>query len=91
MARRKVTRVRVKSMFPPGHVRAPFYVRGKTGEVEREIGPFGNPEQLAYGLTAEKKTLYRVRFSMQELWGETAENPTDTVDVEVYAHWLEEV
>ncbi|WP_339106828.1 SH3-like domain-containing protein [Roseovarius rhodophyticola] len=72
-------------------MRAPFYVRGKTGEVEREIGPFGNPEQLAYGLTAEKKTLYRVRFSMQELWGETAENPTDTVDVEVYAHWLEEV
>ncbi len=86
-----MTRVRVKSMFPPGHVRAPFYVRGKTGEVEREIGPFGNPEQLAYGLKAEKKTLYRVRFSMQELWGETAENPTDTVDVEVYAHWLEEV
>ncbi len=77
-------------MFPPGHVRAPYYIRGKLGEIEREIGLFGNPEQLAYGLKAEEKTLYRVRFTMAELWGAEAEAPTDTVDVEVYAHWLEE-
>lgn len=83
--------VRIKSMYPPGHVRAPYYVRGKVGEVEREVGPFGNPEQLAYGLTAEKKMLYRVRFTMAELWGVQAETPTDTVDVEIYEHWLEEV
>lgn len=84
-------KVRVKSIYPPGHVRAPCYLRGKTGEIEREIGPFGNPEQLAYGLKAEKKTLYRVRFTMAELWGGAAEAPTDTVDAEIYAHWLEEV
>lgn len=86
-----MARVRVKSMYPPGHVRAPSYLRGKEGEIEREIGPFKNPEQLAYGLPAEEKTLYRVRFTMAELWGETAETPTDTVDAEIYAHWLEEV
>lgn len=84
-------KVRIKSIYPPGHVRAPYYLRGKTGEIEREIGPFGNPEQLAYGLKAEKKTLYRVRFTMAELWGGAAEAPTDTVDAEIYAHWLEEV
>ncbi|KZY48301.1 nitrile hydratase [Roseovarius sp. HI0049] len=82
-------RVRVKSMMPPGHVRAPAYLRGKTGEIERELGPFANPEQLAYGLKAQKQPLYRVRFTMAEIWGEQAEHPADTVDAEIYGHWLE--
>ena len=84
------TKVRVKTMTPPGHIRAPFYLRGKTGEIERILGRFKNPEQLAYGLPASEKILYRVRFSMAELWGDAAENPTDTVDAEIYDHWLEE-
>ncbi|MFN3208952.1 MAG: SH3-like domain-containing protein [Roseovarius sp.] len=84
------TKVRVKSMTPPGHIRAPYYLRGKTGEVERILGSFRNPEQLAYGLPAPEKTLYRVRFTMAELWGDAAENPADTVDAEIYDHWLEE-
>ena len=82
-------RVRIKALMPPGHVRAPAYLRGKTGEIERKVGDFSNPEQLAYGLAAQKKTLYRVRFTMFELWGEAAENPADTVDAEIYDHWLE--
>lgn len=84
------TKVRVKTMTPPGHIRAPFYLRGKTGEIERILGRFKNPEQLAYGLPAAEKTLYRVRFSMAELWGDAADNPTDTLDAEIYDHWLEE-
>ncbi|SLN50799.1 Nitrile hydratase subunit beta [Roseovarius litorisediminis] len=82
-------RVRVKSMMPPGHVRAPAYLRGKTGYIERPLGAFGNPEQLAYGLKADKKPLYRVRFTMAEIWGDDAENPSDTLDAEIYDHWLE--
>lgn len=81
--------VRVKSLCPPGHVRAPWYLRGKVGEIERVLGRFGNPEQLAYGLQADSRPLYRVRFTMAELWGEAAETPTDTVDAEIYGHWLE--
>ena len=84
-------RVRVKSMMPPGHVRAPAYLRGKVGVIERELGEFGNPEQLAYGLPADKKPLYRVRFTMEEVWGDRAEAPTDTVDAEIYGHWLERI
>lgn len=76
-------------MFPPGHVRAPFYLRGKEGTIERELGAFGNPEQLAYGLPARQEKLYRVRFTMQEVWGAVAETPDDTVDAELYDHWLE--
>lgn len=82
-------RVRVKSMMPPGHVRAPSYLRGKTGEIERSLGAFGNPEQLAYGLPAERIPLFRVRFTMAELWGAEAETPQDLVEAEIYEHWLE--
>lgn len=86
-----VERVRVRPLTPPGHVRAPFYLRGKTGVIERELGEFGNPEQLAYGLRGAGKPLYRVRFTMAELWGAGAENPADTLDAEIYGHWLERV
>lgn len=84
-------KVKVKQMFPPGHVRTPFYLRGKTGEIERELGYFKNPEELAYGLNANKQKLYRVRFSMSEIWGEASETSNDTVDAEIYEHWLEKV
>ena len=43
------------------------------------------------GLPAEEKPLFRVRFSMRDIWGEAAENPDDTLDAELYAHWLEKV
>lgn len=82
-------KVRVKNWYPPGHVRAPFYLRGKTGEVERELGPYGNPEQQAYRQKSDKKNLLRVRFAMSEVWGQEAENPTDVIEAEIYEHWLE--
>ena len=81
--------VRVRAIHPPGHVRTPAYLRGKTGEVERVLGDFGNPERLAYGLPAEDVPLCRVRFTMAEIWGDAAEAPDDTLDAEIYAHWLE--
>jgi len=76
-------------MMPPGHVRTPSYLRGRIGRIERDLGHFGNPEQAAYHLEASKKRLCRVRFSMSELWGDAAENPSDTLDAEIFAHWLE--
>lgn len=82
-------RVRVKTLHPPGHIRTPTYLRGKTGIIERKIRPFKNPEQLAYGLPAPEKMLYRVRFDMAQVWG-ASEAKGDTVDAEIYEHWLEE-
>ena len=81
-------RVRVAAMMPPGHVRTPAYLRGREGVVERVLGPFGNPERLAYGLEAERLPLARVRFAMGDVWGE-AERPGDVLEAEIYAHWLE--
>ena len=37
-------RVRVLKAYPLGHVRTPYYIRGRTGEVERICGNFPNPE-----------------------------------------------
>ena len=82
-------RVRVRAMAPPGHVRTPHYLRGRTGVVERRLGPFPNPEELAYGRRSDPLPLYRVRFAMGDLWAE-AEAPGDVVEAEIYAHWLEE-
>lgn len=81
-------RVRVRAMFPMGHVRTPYYVRGKSGVVERVVGRFDNPEQLAYGRSGDKKTLYRVRFAQNEVFPDTPSG-SDTIDVEIYEHWLE--
>lgn len=91
MTDRQSDRVKVRVMIPPGHIRTPYYLRGKTGTVERALGPFGNPEIQAYGQKGVKRDLYRVRFTMAEIWGDDAETPSDTLDAEIYAHWLEPV
>lgn len=85
-------RVRVRVAHPPGHVRTPFYVRGHTGVVERLCGIYANPEELAYGRSGQPaQPLYRVRFAQRDLWPDYAGPVTDTVDVEIYQHWLESV
>ncbi|MEY1555129.1 SH3-like domain-containing protein [Yoonia sp. R2331] len=82
-------RVRVRADMPPGHVRTPAYLRGKTGVTERILGPFPNPEDLAYRHAGTPLDLHRVRFRMGDLWGAGAERPEDTLEAEIYAHWLE--
>jgi len=82
--------VQVKRLFPPGHVRTPFYCRGKRGVVESVLGPFSNPEQLAYGAaTPAALTLYRVRFLQTELWPSYKGGAEDTLDLEIYEPWLQ--
>jgi nitrile hydratase len=83
-------RVKVRAAYPPGHVRTPFYIRGHSGVVERLCGNYPNPEELAYarpGLPAQP--LYRVRFLQRDVWPDYAGQPADSVDVEIYQHWLE--
>lgn len=82
-------RVRVRADFPPGHIRTPVYVRGKTGTVTRRFGDFENPELLAYRLKGPKKTLYEVRFRQTDLWPDYEGGAIDTVDLDIYDHWLE--
>lgn len=81
--------VRLKSMSPPGHVRCPWYLRGKPGVIERDLGLTGDPEALAYGADHQPIRLYRVRFQMSDVWGDAAEPATDTLDAEIFENWLE--
>jgi len=83
-------RVRVRRAFPPGHLRTPWYIRGHAGVIERVCGAYPNPEELAYarsGLPAQP--LYRVRFLQREVWPGYRGNAQDSVDVEIYQHWLD--
>lgn len=83
-------RVTVRRAYPPGHIRTPYYVRGKTGLVERLCGSFANPEELAYGRSGlAARPLYRVRFLQSHVWPRYVGPAGDTVDVEIYEHWLE--
>ncbi len=76
----------------PGHIRTPFYVRGKHGVIERAVGRFRNPEELAYGRSGEpKRMLYRVRFAQAEVWPDYQGPGVDTIDVDLYEHWLRKV
>lgn len=83
-------RVKVRAAYPPGHVRTPFYIRGHSGVVERLCGMYPNPEELAYARSGlPVQPLYRVRFLQRDVWPDYAGQPADSVDVEIYQHWLE--
>ena len=83
-------RVRVMKAYPLGHVRTPYYIRGASGVIERLCGAFPNPEELAQmrsGLPA--LPLYRVRFAQSEVWPDYRGGRADTLDVEIFQHWLD--
>ena len=81
--------VRVRAGSPNGHVRTPFYIRGKTGWVERVHGAFRNPEELAYGREGlPKQVLYLVGFRQQSVWP-AYPLAGDTLYVDIFEHWLE--
>ncbi|KAK7232617.1 hypothetical protein SO694_00035164 [Aureococcus anophagefferens] len=66
------------------HHRVPGYALGARGVVVAVCGAFPDPEVLAFegpGADAPARHLYRVRFS-------GLLDGRDTVDVEVYDHWL---
>jgi len=83
-------RVRVRWAHPPGHIRTPYYVRGKTGVIERICGSFRNPEELAYARDGQPvRPLYRVHFDQGTLWPDDQGRANDGVEVEIFEHWLE--
>ena len=83
--------VRVRDEHPPGHIRTPYYARGRRGVVESIAGDFRNAEDLAYGRPGLPKVrLFRVRFAQRELWPDYAGSPSDTTVIDIYEHWLEE-
>src|ERR1051325_6829794 len=85
-------RVRVREDYPAHHFRTPGYVHGQGGAVHAVRGPFRNPETLAHGGDGlPAKYLYQVRFSQKDVWPDYSGPAADTVLVDIFEHWLEEV
>lgn len=83
-------RVSVRNDYPVGHIRTPVYVRGKAGMVTQVFGDFVNPELMVYdGKGLPRKTLYKVRFEQYLLWPDYNGPMSDTIDLDLYDHWLE--
>jgi nitrile hydratase len=86
----RVARERPAISLGRQHIRTPHYVRGLTGTVAEVMGPFRNPEGLAVGEDGlPMQVLYRVRFPLGAVWDRYEGDPGDTVDIELYEHWLE--
>lgn len=82
--------VRVHAWCPPGHVRTPFYARGRRGEVLALAAIHPDPQALAYGRSGlPAEPVYRVRFTHAELWGDQAGHGEDATVADLQESWLE--
>ena len=82
-------RVRVRTEHVSGHVRAPGYVRGKTGVVVGVSPAYPFPDAHAHGIEAEDEPTYDVRFNAEDLWPNSAD-PAH-VHVGVFESYLDRV
>jgi len=84
------TVVRVRDDWPetrgPCHIRTPHYLRGARGVVEKHLGAFANPEELAFARPAKVLNLYHVRFVPAAIWPDAG---GDALVVELFESWLE--
>jgi len=84
--------VQVIQGYPIGHYRTPTYFRESIGIIERCCGAFANPEELAYGRSGLPKiNLYRVRARLRDIWPHYNQQSKDSIEVEIYEHWLKAV
>ncbi|NQU62139.1 MAG: nitrile hydratase subunit beta [Rhodospirillales bacterium] len=84
--------VRVREAYPPGHIRTPYFIRGKAGKVTAVLGDFANPEELAYRRPGTPALpVYWIEFPQTELWSDYAGPKLDTAVVDVFENWLEPV
>jgi nitrile hydratase subunit beta len=82
-------RVRARNIHPSGHTRMPRYVRGKQGVVRAFYG-FHGFQDFAPGdpIDVPPQPVYSVQFSMQELWGASAE-PSEHLYIDLWESHLD--
>ncbi len=73
------------------HHRVPAYAKGQRGVIERVCGRHGQPEKFIRGDGGEPLTLYRVTLAQSELWPDYGGQADDTLDIEIFEHWLEDL
>ena len=83
-------RVQISTRFDDRHHRVPAYVKGHAGIVERVCLPQVQPEMSAYHEPGEpRQPVYRVRLNQRDLWPDYAGPLRDTLEIEIFEHWLE--
>jgi nitrile hydratase subunit beta len=70
------------------HTRLPAYLRGRTGIIERILGPHVFADSHAQGLGEDPQWLYTVVFEGRELWG-TEAAPGHRVSFDAWQPYLE--
>jgi nitrile hydratase len=82
--------VRVLALDPPGHVRVPWFLRGRSGRVAAKVALHRDPEHLAYGRRdGPTVAVWRVRFNQVDLWPDYRGHPMDSVTADLFETWLE--
>lgn len=81
--------VRIAARNPAQHHRVPAYAKGKRGVIERVCGLHGQPEKFIRGDGNPPQRLYRVRIAQTVLWDDYQGSAHDTLDIEIFEHWLE--
>ena len=79
------TRVRTRSLDPPGHTRLPGYVRGAVGAVVEGAGRHPLPDDRARGRASQPRAVYHVRFAAADLFG----SGDHDITVELWEDYLE--
>jgi nitrile hydratase len=83
-------RVRISDREEARHHRVPAYVKGHEGEVERVCAAQGQPETLALGEDGEPiQTVYRIHIPQTRLWPGYEGPKGDSLEIEIFEHWLE--
>ncbi|MBT3557624.1 MAG: nitrile hydratase subunit beta [Rhodospirillales bacterium] len=84
--------VRISHRDDERHHRVPAYVKGHHGTIVRVCAPQVQPEMSAYHKPGEPmRTVYRVRLDQNDLWSDYTGRKSDTVEIEIFEHWLESV
>jgi len=81
-------RVAVRAAYPIGHVRTPYYIRGKRGVIERLCGAYGNPRNwLTPARACRNSRLYRVRFLQREVGLRTGQSRIPSISKSSNTGW----
>ena len=83
--------VRTRNLHPRGHIRLPRYIRGRQGTIERCHGAHVFPDVHAGSGVKQAEILYTVAFDSQELWGKERGGSEDTVRVDVFEPYIDQL
>lgn len=82
-------KVRVRNLNPLGHTRAPRYIRGRSGAIDRDHGVFAFPDTNAARGDKKPQHVYSVRFEAGEVWGEGGPAGGGALYIDLWDDYLE--